>query len=83
MKIKILVSFLSQSKTPKKRIKKGILHFTQSFHINVATLYKKHLYDPSYYPLHTTNEENPVRVIPSIYTESQSVLDAIIPSLNR
>ena len=49
----------------------------------MARLYKKHLYDPSYYPLHTTNAEKLVWVIPSFYVGIQSVLDAIIPYLSR
>ena len=41
------------------------------------------MYDPSYFSLHTTNAEKPVRVIPFFYVGSQSILDAIIPYLGR
>ena len=44
---------------------------------------KNHLYDPSYFSLHTTNTEKPVRVIPFLYVGSQTILDAIIPYLSR
>lgn len=75
-----MVSFLSQSITKEKE-KEG--YFPLYSLATLIIMAKKHLYDPSYFSLHTTNAEKPVRVIPSFYVGSQSVSDAIIPYLAR